>query len=250
MHAPFVSDKARIRRYVMFAPAMKSPREYWSDILGAGAWYRSVALGYNIADIQQKEERKRVGASNLIDSLITRKAPHSPSAGCFCRLIPRSPASHLGVRLRQSMATRSFSNQKPLPPWGNSALPRAWKISPTRNLERETLLTGGCRFQKKSVFLLKLPSGYPYTSLGARKAELVKQNSCCLNKFSFHEPAKDWLFLLSLRESLLVISTESHLRARTRLYNIVGLGKTSRHCNTTNVKMAKLGRLACTRDPT
>jgi hypothetical protein len=35
--------------------------------------------------------------------------------------------------------------------------------------------------------------------------------------------------------------------ARTIRYNIVGLGKTSRHRNTTNVKMAKLGKLGCTK---
>jgi len=40
-------------------------------------WYGSVALGYNIADIQEKEGRKRAGASNSIDSLIARKALHS-----------------------------------------------------------------------------------------------------------------------------------------------------------------------------
>jgi hypothetical protein len=175
-------------------------------------WYRSVALGYNIAGTQQKEGRKRVGASNSIDSLITRKVLHSPSAGCFCRMIPQSPASHLGVRLRRCTTTRSFSNRKSLPRWRNSALLGAWKIYPTRNLEREVLLTGGCRFQKKSVFLLKLPSGYPYTPLRGRKTQLMKQNSFCLDKFSFHELAKDWLMLLSLHESLLVISMESHLR--------------------------------------
>ena len=146
-------------------------------------------------------------------------------------MIPQGPASHLGARFRRCMANRSFSNRKPLPRWRNSALPRAWKIYPTKNLEREALLTSSCRFQKKSVFLLKLPSGYLYTPLRGRKTQLVKQNSFCLNKFSFYEPAKDWLILLSLRESLLVISTESH-------HNIVGLGGTSRHCNTTKVEMA------------
>jgi hypothetical protein len=122
-------------------------------------------------------------------------------------------------------------------------------ISPTSNLEREALLTGSCLSQKKSVFLLKLPSGHPYTPLRARKAQLVDQNFFCLNKFSFHEPAKDWLIFLSLRESLLVISTESHLREQycTTSFDWANLQD---HCNTTKVKMAKLGKLGCTRDPT
>jgi hypothetical protein len=101
----------------MFAPAMKSPREYWSDILGAGAVVPQCCFGLQHRTCPTKRGKKK-GWSFKLDQFMDNEEgsaqpqrwlllPYDSSRSCK-PLGSKAPTMHGDPFLLQSKATSTL----------------------------------------------------------------------------------------------------------------------------------------------